>query len=260
MIRIRDKYYTMPVPVSTLIADGWTIRESETAEYIKGNGSDWVGLQLEGQYMHTIAKNFNANAVTPENAWVTEMTFGESDLNLDAEFSGGIRLGMSEAELLSLLENTNLQYEKEESGDYFYYVINMKTNESDEQRIVSFYQGESGYHDIDSAYAIEIVDREPDFSAVEAKSEETEESAEETGDKDNAAAVTLLDSAQALVDAGIDQNKDSIKVILEQIKTSLGDSNANAVQLLDSAITLLESDSVDAASVSALLSSVKVLL
>ncbi len=261
VIRIRDKYYTMPIPVSVLMEDGWTLRESDTADFVAGNGSNWVGLQLEGQYFHTIAKNFAANAVTPENAWVVEMTFGKNELDLDAEFSGGLHIGITEDELTALLDESGLAYERNESGDYVTYVVNV--NETKEQRIISFYQGDGDYYDKDGAYSIEIVDRTLGLSEFDAPAQADAEDAENTENTDTAdgsTAAALLESVQALLDADADQNRDSIKTILEQVKGLVGDSNVSVTALLDSAITLLEGDTVDVSSVAALITSIKALL
>lgn len=123
-IELDGAVYSLPVPVSTLLADGWEINPSETDEYVVARGSGWVGLIRGGQSFHTLAWNSADYATIPENCWIESLEVGGYDLDLDGALPGGIRIGMSKDDFLAALGAGNMTYEEEESGDFIYYTYN----------------------------------------------------------------------------------------------------------------------------------------
>lgn len=91
---------------------------------------------------------------------------------------------------------------------------------------------------------------------------ETEAATEETdaGAGDASAVLALLDGAISLLDGDAAANRVSIQTLLENARGLLGAGQEAVASLLDSAITLLQSEGFDAQSVKALLDSAKILL
>ena len=123
-IELDGSVYSLPVPVITLLADGWEINPSETDEYVVARDSGWVGLIKGGQSFHTLAWNGADYATIPENCWIESLEVGGYDLELDGALPGGIRIGMSKDDFLAALQSGNMTYEEEESGDFIYYTYN----------------------------------------------------------------------------------------------------------------------------------------
>ncbi|MCD7867300.1 MAG: WG repeat-containing protein [Clostridiales bacterium] len=99
-----------------------------------------------------------------------------------------------------------------------------------------------------------------DLTALETETgEETADSAVETAseadvDEDGTAeAAATLESAIALLDTDADANGAAIRSLLESAAASLTDTNPDAASLVNSAIVLLDGDTVDAVSVRTLL-------
>lgn len=135
--------YSLPVPVSTLLADGWELNASETDEYVAARDSGWVGLIKGGQSFHTLVWNSADYATIPENCWIETLEVGGYDLELDGALSGGIRTGMSKDDFLAALQAGNMTYEEEESGDFIYYTYN--ENAYDQKCEAIIYTNEDGY-------------------------------------------------------------------------------------------------------------------
>ncbi len=154
-VRVEDNVYTLPVPVSTLIADGWELKADDSAAYIKGGYFDWVTLQNGGQKIHAIAQNPEADAVAPENGWIEELEFGPNDINLDAELPGGLKVGMPREDFLEWAKANGITCETEASGDFEYYKYNQ--GDSYDQYIqVVVYTGDNGVYESNTVLQFEI--------------------------------------------------------------------------------------------------------
>lgn len=102
---------------------------------------------------------------------------------------------------------------------------------------------------------------EKDTEAENVSGMETEAATEGTDAAGDASAVVaLLDGAISLLDGDAAANRVSIQSLLENARGLLGEGQEAVASLLDSAITLLQSESFDAQSVKALLDSAKILL
>lgn len=151
-IRIEDQVYTLPVPVSTLLSDGWRIQTEDSQGSIAARSSGWVSLQKGGQHFRTLAANHTDSAVTPENAWVTSLSIGKSDLDLDGELPGGITVGMSRSALEALFDKEGASCEVEESGDFIYYTYDKVSY--DECKEVVVFTGTDGPYEADTVIKI----------------------------------------------------------------------------------------------------------
>lgn len=125
--RVLSNVYTFPVPLSTLLADGFTISEEDSTLTIPGNSGLNVYLMNGGQKNYVRISNFEKNAVPIENAWVTRLTVGPGYLDVDAELAGGIKVGMTEEDLKKVLSDWSITPEVDTSEtNYTYYKFAMK--------------------------------------------------------------------------------------------------------------------------------------
>ncbi len=120
-IEVEGEIYRLPVPVRILVADGWEIDESDTAETISAHSSGWVTLRRGGQEIRDLAYNGENYATIPENCWIEEIALGEYETNVDGSLPAGITIGMAEEDFLTVLGNAGISYEQDESGNYRYY-------------------------------------------------------------------------------------------------------------------------------------------
>lgn len=120
-IRLQDQVYALPVPVSTLIADGYVLDETDSDMTVSGGSSGYASLLLGGQKLRAFAKNFEKNATRIENCWVISISAGKQDLDVEAELPGGITVGMSSADLDKRFQEMGITPEKNESGDFIHY-------------------------------------------------------------------------------------------------------------------------------------------
>lgn len=141
-IEMDGQIYSLPVPVSVLMEDGWEVEPSETEEVIRANNFGWVGLRKGGQSFRAMAANSEDYATSPENCWIESLEVGGFDLELEGALPGGVRIGITEEELLAILQERGTEYELEESGDFKYYTYNEKSY--DQCCEVMVYAGDSG--------------------------------------------------------------------------------------------------------------------
>lgn len=120
-IELDGEVYSIPVPVSVLIADGWELDENASESVIAAKSSGWVTVRKGGQEIDKLAHNYENYATTPENCWFREINVGEYETNVSGKLPGGITTGMSEAEFLSILDAAGVTYEVSDSSDYKYY-------------------------------------------------------------------------------------------------------------------------------------------
>lgn len=153
-IRLMDNVYSLPVPVSTLIADGFVINDSETEPTVEGGGSGWVSLMLGGQKLRALAENFEKDATTIENCWVTTIAVGKQDLDVEAEIPGGISVGMSKADLEKKLSELGITAETNVSGDFTYYAYDNEDYGKGFE--ISVFTGTDGVYPQDAVLTIKV--------------------------------------------------------------------------------------------------------
>ncbi|MCD7815129.1 MAG: hypothetical protein LUH20_14000 [Lachnospiraceae bacterium] len=123
-IEIDGDCYELPVPVSVLLEDGWELEEEDSDSQIVAKYFGWVTLRKNNQSFSAIVTNDADYATIPENCWLEELSVGGYTLDLDGALAGGVRIGITEEEFLSILEESGIAYECTESGDYRYYTYN----------------------------------------------------------------------------------------------------------------------------------------
>ncbi len=141
-IEVDGQAYTLPVPVSVLIEDGWELDTNKSEQVIPAGSSGWATLRKGGQEIRDLVRNEEAYATVPQNCWIEKIELGEYITNVDGSLPCGIKNGMAEEDFLAVLDGAGAEYELEESGDYKYYTFSMK--EYDQCYEVTVYAGEDG--------------------------------------------------------------------------------------------------------------------
>ncbi|MCD8397430.1 MAG: hypothetical protein LUD12_09665 [Lachnospiraceae bacterium] len=123
-IEIDGDCYELPVPVSVLLDDGWELDEDDSDSVVVAKYYGWVTLKKNNQSFSAIVTNDEDYATTPENCWLEELSVGGYTLDMDGALAGGVYIGLTEEEFLSILEENSMEYEYTDSGDYRYYTYN----------------------------------------------------------------------------------------------------------------------------------------
>ena len=142
-LKIKDDVYSFPVPVRTLIEDGWEINPANSDEFIPGKSTAWVTLQRGGKNFRTMASNYEDNAVKIENGWITSLEVGLQNLNVDAELAGGVTIGMDGDEFRKLLEASGLPYELDDESRNFHYYTFAKDDWNNYIQVIVYVNGDT---------------------------------------------------------------------------------------------------------------------
>lgn len=120
-IEIEGNLYTLPCPVSALLENGFTIKESASEMEIGAGSYGWIELVYNNQSYTCYVDNYADYATIAENCFLTSFESDEYYANFDVTIPGDIKRGDTEKELLDVIKDFN--YEEETSGDYTYYSI-----------------------------------------------------------------------------------------------------------------------------------------
>lgn len=124
-IALDGQNYTLPVPVSVLVADGWELDMNDTDAEVYAKYYGWVTLRKGGIEISTTVTNPEDYGTIPENCWLEEIEIGAYDLEgVDGALPGGIYIGMPEADFLKVLEDNGLSYELYEGSVFNTYTYN----------------------------------------------------------------------------------------------------------------------------------------
>lgn len=116
--------YQLAAPVSAFLENGWTLKP-DSDSVVAGGSYGWVYIMKDNQEYHTTARNYDKNATTIENCFISDLTADVNNTNLPMTIAGGITMGMSEADLLTALDG--IDYELDSESDYFnYYKIEIE--------------------------------------------------------------------------------------------------------------------------------------
>lgn len=120
-IQLEGKLYTLPCPVSELVANGFEIVEENSQMEIGADSYGWIELLYNNQTYRCIVDNYANYATIPDNCFVTTMESSIYGPEFDLVIPGNIKVGDAEADVLEIIKNFN--YEAETSGDFTYYEI-----------------------------------------------------------------------------------------------------------------------------------------
>jgi len=121
-IQVEGSVYKLPVPVSVLIEDGWTLLPDGTDEIIAAKSFGWVTLSKNNQNISEIVRNHENYATIPENCWLGSISLGLQDADLEGSLPGGIHVGMTKDECEKVLADSGVDVEKDDSSSsYLHY-------------------------------------------------------------------------------------------------------------------------------------------
>lgn len=120
-VEIDKALYQIPAPVSTFLENGFTIVSGKSDEVADGSGSGWVTLMKNNQQLRILATNYDENATSIVNCFVTGVELGELEAKLPCRLPLGVELGMTQAALEEALKD--VEYLTEESSSFIHYMI-----------------------------------------------------------------------------------------------------------------------------------------
>ena len=120
-IQLEGKLYTLPCPVSALVANGFKIVEDNSQMEIGADSYGWIELSYNNQTYRCIVDNYANYATIPDNCFLTTMESSIYGPEFDLVIPGNIKVGDAEADVVEIIKNFN--YEAETSGDFTYYEI-----------------------------------------------------------------------------------------------------------------------------------------
>lgn len=120
-VQYAGKLYQLPAPVSEFEADGWVIDTSASEMTVNGRGSGWVSMMKDNQKLRVITTNYSEGATAISNCFVTSVYSDQYDCKVEMEVAKGIKLGMTEADLIAAIGTA--EYEKTDSNNYIYYEV-----------------------------------------------------------------------------------------------------------------------------------------
>ncbi|MCD8023894.1 MAG: hypothetical protein LUF30_13310 [Lachnospiraceae bacterium] len=123
-IELDGEVYSLPVPVSVLLDDGWTLNGESSDDQIAAQYYGQVTLKKNNQTFTTTVSNGEDFTTIPEYCWIEALSVGEYSLDLDGSLPGGIGIGISEEEFLAILDDFGMTYACSDSGNYRYYTYN----------------------------------------------------------------------------------------------------------------------------------------
>ncbi len=122
-IEIEGEVYAIPVPVESLLSDGWKIVSQSSDSVVQPQYYGWVTLTNEKISLTQTISNTADYATSPENCWLETIEVSVDD-NIKASLSGGISLGITESKLKSILKEKEMDYTVTDNGDFRTYSYN----------------------------------------------------------------------------------------------------------------------------------------
>ncbi len=120
-VELEGNLYILPCPVSELLANGFTIKEKNSATEIASGSFDWVELTYNNQTLRTLVHNYADYATIAENCFVTSVKSSIHSPEFALTIPCGIKRGDSESAVLEILKNFN--YVTETSSSFTYYTV-----------------------------------------------------------------------------------------------------------------------------------------
>lgn len=117
VFRLEGDLYKFPTPVSEFVKNGWEISKKVESVAAQQGVSGGIYIKKNGIEIHCGIRNYSDVQVAPEDTMVTKMVIDDTS---DFELSGGIKLGMSESELLSKIDKKKFEYNSYNSGTVEY--------------------------------------------------------------------------------------------------------------------------------------------
>lgn len=130
--------YQMPAPVSVFEENGWTIKTESSDSVVAGKSFGWVYMMKDNQEYHAIARNYNANAATIRNCFLTSVEGNVNDCNLPITIPSGVTLGMTGEEVEAALDGITYEKDDTTSEMFTYYTIESLDSSLDNVEILLY--------------------------------------------------------------------------------------------------------------------------
>lgn len=130
--------YQLPVPVSELTANGWTL-DSSTDEYILAGDTCTTEMQKNGSKITVTLENYTANAILPVNAYIISIRADMNYCDLEVVFPGGIKLGDAGTVFESAYSDLGEDYSKDEYSSFISYDVSLYDYDAGESVTISAY-------------------------------------------------------------------------------------------------------------------------
>ncbi|GLC81126.1 hypothetical protein [Lacrimispora brassicae] len=114
IVNFGGNLYQLPAPVSVFMENGWNIVKDASKETIPGGSASWVTLMKDNQAHKMLVSNYDENATSIENGFVTHLVSDVYDKKTPIFTARELTVGMTYEELKSAL--ADVDYEKDESS------------------------------------------------------------------------------------------------------------------------------------------------
>lgn len=138
-MELEGKLYTLPCPVSELLANGFTIKKDSSASAVAAQNFNWVELQYNSKSYRVIVNNYADYATIPENCFITSMKSNNYDFDLALTIPGNIKRGDSEDSVVAAIKNFN--YDKESEKTTTVYTIYNPDGKKTDQFVITVKDG-----------------------------------------------------------------------------------------------------------------------
>ncbi len=119
-IELEGALYTLPCPVSELVANGFIIDEENSDMEVASDSHGWVTFKINNPTVRTMVQNYADYATVIENCFVTSLECDNYFDKIALTLPGSISVGSSEDDVLKAIEDFNYEKELSEGSSYSY--------------------------------------------------------------------------------------------------------------------------------------------
>ena len=122
--KLDEVVYELPCPTAYFLENGFTIAEDYENEVVPAGSIATIYFRYDNKEISAMVRNTTGKATTPEHCWVIEFyAFSTwTELNLNMILPEGLVVGMTEEEVLAILDGKyNYEPVTKDGHDYFIY-------------------------------------------------------------------------------------------------------------------------------------------
>lgn len=127
IVTMDEKLYQLPVPVSELLADGWSIEGKAEDNIVKANNNQQIMLSKGEDILQIPVRNDSDKAQKAENCLALRLYSDQETVTPSVVLPPGISLGLEEEKLKELLSGLEDLMDEEETDQYNCYFIENET-------------------------------------------------------------------------------------------------------------------------------------
>ncbi|RDU24345.1 hypothetical protein [Anaerosacchariphilus polymeriproducens] len=109
VVEYAGNLYQLPVPVSELLKNGWTIKEKTSDSKVAAGNTGYIELRKDNQTLDGTVTNFSTEAATIENCFLNNVIGWNASTNLPIKIQKGITRDMSEKDLRKALSDIDFK-------------------------------------------------------------------------------------------------------------------------------------------------------